>query len=103
MAAEPDFVVEQERGISLAEFFRVLPRVVIGYDHHVEDRRITLWPEGDRSHRIEIELSEERKRELSAIFTLPAITIHLAFFGYTQGGFDAFMEHFNLRYLRGGG
>ena len=92
--------VRREMGLSLAEFLRLLPRVIGGPVPPLAGGRIALT---DGARRVELLLSPERERVLSPPVRLPVLDIELVLTGFTPPEAQAFLRHFDRQFFKGGG
>lgn len=86
-------------GVTHAEFFRVLPAVLAGF----------RWcREGDTVHaerngrRLTIRVGPERERRI-ALLAIPVTDVVVEFERWPEAQVDAFMDHYEVRFRRGGG
>jgi hypothetical protein len=91
--------VVKEMGISHSEFFRLLPRAMVGFHYHVSGGKVRVSV-GDRS--VAMELGPESVRSIAAM-RLPVTKIEFMFSGYTDAEAKAFLDQFDLHFRRGGG
>lgn len=96
--SEPTRIVK-EMGISHADFFRVLPRLVRSLKSDIDGNRIHIHEDG-RS--VEIVLAEEQVRSLGLV-RLPFTNVELIFHGFDGAQRKAFIADFELQFFRGGG
>jgi hypothetical protein len=89
----------KEMGISHREFFRSLPRALNGFEYEVSGDTVQVR-DGGRS--LVMHLSPEAARNIAAM-RLPMTRIEFRFSGYTDAEAKAFLDHFDLRFRRGGG
>ena len=92
--------VTKEMGISHKEFFRTLPKVLDGMDYTIDGNRIVT---SEANRQLEINVSDERERKLSALMSLPVTDVELIFTGYSGPDRHAFLEIFDINFFRGGG
>jgi hypothetical protein len=97
--APHDIVFARQMGLTHAEFFRILPPVVAGIVHRVEERAVHIE---DGPRRASLILGPEGERRLGAM-RLPGFALRFAFSGYRQDQVDAFMARFDTCFHRGGG
>ncbi len=93
-------VVVKEMGLTHKEFFSKLPRLLKDVPYQQDQNN--LWFE-IKGKKIEIILSEESVRILSRSASLPVTLVTLRFFESSKDEVNAFIERFNLRFLKGGG
>lgn len=96
--AEPYRVVK-EMGISHAEFFRVLPKLLDGLTSETEGNRVRIQDDGGT---VEIVLGEEQVRSLGLV-RLPYTNVELIFHQIDEARRQAFIAEFELQFFRGGG
>ena len=91
--------IAKEMGISHAEFFRVLPRLLDGLEAETEGNRVRIREDG-RS--VEIVLGLEQVRSLGLV-KLPYTNVELVFHDFDEARRQAFIAEFELQFFRGGG
>lgn len=87
-------------GITHKDFYGELPNLLndIPYQH-IKD---TIKFQINRKN-IEIILGPEGFRELGRSMRLPVTVITLHFFDFSEEEVSAFIKHFNLKFMKGGG
>ena len=93
-----DVIINKEMGITHAEFFRNIPRV-LGDDFNQQADRVIL--EGDGKS-LEISISEQGERRI-ALFVLPVTHVTLTFKGYSETDVTKTIAAFDRAFQRGGG
>jgi hypothetical protein len=93
-----DVIINKEMGITHAEFFRNIPRV-LGDDFNQQADRVIL--EGDGKS-LEISISEQGERRI-ALFVLPVTHVTLTFKGYSDVDVTKTIAAFDRAFQRGGG
>jgi len=86
-------------GISHAELFRLLPRLLSGREWRHDGGSIRV-DHGPR--RLSIRYGPQRERRIAAL-RLPVTEISFVFDGYGEAEAGNFMAHFDRTYRRGGG
>ena len=87
-------------GVSRAEFVRLLPAIFGGVTPPDRDGRFTFAGHG---RRLEITLSDERERVLSATVRLPYLEVEFVFVGYGAADAARFLEHLDRQCQKCGG
>ncbi len=90
---------QREMGMTHADLFRLLPRLLPDRDWLQAGACIHV-PDGDRQLYIRYQPEAER---CIASLRLPVTHISFVFEGYSSGQAEAFMQHFDKTYRRGGG
>lgn len=91
--------VVKEMGISHADFFSILPRVMQDRAYDIDGFNIL---HEDTDKRISIRLSAEKQRKIASI-TLPVTSVEIELQGYSRTDAEKFLHVFDLKYQRGGG
>lgn len=86
-------------GISHAEFFSVLPRLLGRPDYRVEGNSVVHEYDGKR---ITFTVGPEMQRRIASIM-LPMTRVEVSLDGFSAPEQQEFMERFDLRFRRGGG
>lgn len=86
-------------GVSHAEFFSVLPRLLDRHDYRVDGNTVVHEYDGKR---IAFTLGPEMQRKIASI-RLPVTRIEVTMDGFSEQEQKEFMERFDLRFRRGGG
>jgi len=89
----------REMGITHAELFRLLPRLLNGHEWRYDEGGIRV---DDSPRRLYIGYEAETERRIAAL-RLPVTHIHFEFDGYSEAQASAFMAHFDQTFRRGGG
>lgn len=99
-ALDAERVRRPAMGMSHADFFRVLPRVLAdarwrrdGLSIHAE------WPQGAR---LVASVSPERERRIASL-CLPCVDVELAFCGLSAAERAEFLQRFDSAFHKGGG
>lgn len=92
-------VFDRHMGLSHAEFFRILPPVVEGLPHHIENNAVRIE---NGARRVTLTLGPETERRLGAM-SLPGFDLRFEFCGHPQSDVDEFMARFDRVFHRGGG
>ena len=90
-------VIEKEMGITHAEFFRIISRVL--GDYRQSETGVTA-EDGARS--LDISLAEEGERRI-ALMRMPKTSVTLTFRGYAAEEIADFLATFDRTFQRGGG
>lgn len=93
------FRIVKEMGISHAEFFRVLPKLLQGVESETEGNRVRIHEDGGS---VEIVLGPEQVRSLGLV-RLPYTNVELIFHQLDEARRRAFVAEFELQFFRGGG
>lgn len=86
-------------GLTHAEFFRILPPVVEGVPHRIEDNVVRIE---NGARRVTLTLGPEVERRLGAM-CLPGFELRFGFSDYDKSEVEAFMARFDTVFHRGGG
>ena len=97
--SEGSLDLHREMGFSHVEFRRALQRT---YGGQVEMHPYGATVHTDHGGRVAITLGEESTRRI-ALLAIPVTAISFAFHDFTLAQRDAFMQHFDLYFRRGGG
>ena len=92
--------VRKEMGITHKDFFGLLPALLddTPYQQNQDTIKFQL------NHKdIEIVLGPEGVRKLGQSVKLPTTPVTLHFFDFTEEEVGAFIKHFNLKFMKGGG
>ena len=92
--------VRKEMGITHKDFFGLLPALLddTPYQQNQDIIKFQL------NHKdIEIVLGPEGVRKLGQSISLPTTPVTLHFFDFTEEEVSAFIKHFNLKFMKGGG
>lgn len=100
MDEAPSRQVHKEMGVTHAEFFRVLPRVVEGMAVHTEGRIVTASGVG---RRVEFVLGEEGRRRVGPTFAMPVTPVDIRLYGFDESAASAFLAKYDHHFFRGGG
>ena len=92
--------ITKEMGLTHQEFYEKLPRLLKEIPYQQANHTIQFQLHGKE---VEISLGPEGVRELSKTARLPVTFVTLRFFGCLEAEIKAFVDHFNLRFLKGGG
>jgi hypothetical protein len=92
--------IRKEMGITHREFYGELPALLEGRPYQQGQDTITF--QLDR-RTVEIVLGPEGSRVLSPSIRLPVTLVTLHFFDLTDDAINDFLDHFNLRFMKGGG
>ena len=93
-------VITKEMGISHKEFYDELPRFLRGIPYRQVNGSIRFQLDGKD---IEIRLGPEGGRQLGPSMQLPVTPVEISFSGFTEKQIEAFLKHFTLMFLKGGG
>ncbi|SHI75117.1 hypothetical protein SAMN02745165_00760 [Malonomonas rubra DSM 5091] len=93
-------VIKKEMGISQQEFHDELPRLLRGIPYQLDKCSIQFQFQGKD---VEIKLGSERIRQLGQSLQLPVMPVEISFFDCSEEQIEAFIKHFNLTFLKGGG
>ena len=89
----------KEMGVSHAEFFSVLPRLLGRDEYQVRGNTVVHEHDGKC---IRFTLGPELQREIASI-RLPVTRIEVSLDGFSEPEQREFMKRFDLRFRRGGG
>lgn len=92
--------VKKEMGMTHKDFYAELPNLLNGSPYTRSGHTIKFQFKGKN---IEILLGPEGIRELGTSIRLPVSPVTLKFFSFTEEEVNDFIEHFNLKFMRGGG
>ena len=93
-------IVKKEMGITHKEFYDELPRLLSGIPYLQGEDSIKFQLNGKN---IEITLGPEESRLLGRSMCLPTTLVKIRFSGCPEEQIAAFIKHFNLRFMKGGG
>lgn len=93
-------IVRKEMGITHKEFYAELPRLLDGASYQHTNDTITFQ---FRHKKLEIILAPEGIRQLGQSIRLPVTLVTFHFFDFTDEEISAFIRHFNLIFMKGGG
>jgi hypothetical protein len=93
-------IVTKEMGITHKEFYDELPHLLSGIPYH-HDKDSIKFQLKDKN--IEITLGPEGSRQLGRSVRLPVTLVTIRFSGCSEQQIAAFIKHFNLRFMKGGG
>jgi hypothetical protein len=93
-------IVRKEMGITHKEFYDELPHLLSGIPYHQDENSIKFQLKGKN---IEIMLGPEGSRQLGRSVRLPVTSVKICFSGCSEEQIAAFIKHFNLRFMKGGG
>lgn len=92
---------KRDMGYSAAEFFRILPSAVGGYEHTVDDGRVVIrHPDEDRE--LVLRVSELPERRIG-MMRIPRIEVEFTFHNFPPRERQGFLIAFDRSYQRGGG
>jgi len=86
-------------GVTHAEFFRNIPRVLTGEILQTSDTGCVISGEGTS---VRIELGDEGERRI-ALIVLPVTQVTIHFSGFDEETKEAFLQRFDRAFQRGGG
>ncbi|MEX2516847.1 MAG: hypothetical protein WD572_08085 [Gammaproteobacteria bacterium] len=89
----------REMAVSHADFLRLLPHAMPGYELSSDEDRI-IATAGNK--KVEIRLGPESERRI-AMLRVPVTEVTLVFKGFTDEEARAFLDKFDMTYRRGGG
>ncbi len=89
----------REMGITHADFFRILPRVLDGYSYRTAGAVVTA---SQAQQRLILRLGPEGERRLARL-RLPVTQVRFEFDGYTSEQAGALLDRFKRYFHRGGG
>lgn len=89
----------REMASSHAEFLRLLPKALNGYDYTIENDRVRAEL-GEQQ--ISITLGPERERRI-AMLAMPVTDVTIELEGFSEKQAKDFLERFDRTYRRGGG
>jgi len=82
------------------QFLRDIGRAMRGLNYRIDGHRVIT---GEPGHGVTIDLRSLPPRRLSGLLSVPRCEISISFHGYDEGEKNAFLEHFDRVYQRGGG
>ena len=89
--------IVKEMGYTHADFFRLLPRAMGSYPYEVNGLEVNCTlPSGT----LKITLGEERERRL-VLVVIPCTTITFEYHNVTEQDREAFVNYFELRFMKG--
>ncbi len=91
--------LSKDLGFSHAEFFRALPKALVGYDYAIAGELITVTLAGGK---IEIRLGREQERRI-AMLRLPRTQVDFRFVDLSDEQVSGFLQRFDRSFQRGGG
>ncbi|SEO56357.1 hypothetical protein [Aquisalimonas asiatica] len=89
----------KEMGLREAEFVQALPAVLAGYEWQRTANRVTARKGTTAIH---LEFGPEQVRRIASV-ALPLLPVTLTFVDCPGPERQAFLDHFNRRFQRGGG
>ena len=89
----------REMAITHQDFFRLLPKAIVGRDYQREGTKV-LIEDGDK--RVVISLSEESTRKIASL-VLPLTCVTVQIEGFSESEQKTFLDRFYLAYQKGGG
>lgn len=92
--------VVKEMGVSHREFFRILPNALAGAPFERDGLHV-VQQQGGR--RLEIIVSPEGERRLSAVVALPVTRVELIFNGFSDAERVDFLERYQRAYQKTAG
>lgn len=91
--------LKREMSISHADFLRLVPRLLDGYEYDTDDTTITAR-RGDCY--VTLKLGPERQRRIASL-VLPVTDIEMQLKGFSDEAAQTFITRFETLYRRGGG
>jgi hypothetical protein len=100
MHREQITTVKKEMGLTHKDFYAELPNLLNGIAYDLSEDIIKFQVRGKC---IEISLGLEGVREIGPSVRLPVTPVTLCFFDFSEEEIEAFVRHFNLKFMKGGG
>lgn len=100
MEAEQRQRISKTMGLDHADFWRVAPAVMAGYEWRRLGSEGIVGAKG--GGRVEIRLGPETRRRI-AMFELPNTELTIEFINLDEADRRAFLDNFDRRFRRGGG
>lgn len=97
---EQPAIVRKEMGITHKEFYGELTALLDGIPYDQKKDTIKFQLNGKKA---EIKLGQEGSRKLGRSLQMPVTPVTLRFFDCSVEEINAFIKHFNLKYMKGGG
>jgi hypothetical protein len=91
--------LKREMSISHADFLRLVPQALKGFDYRIDDAVVTAHRD---EHRVTFKLGAERERRIASL-TLPVTDVEIDLDGFEDEDAQAFIARFETVYRRGGG
>ena len=91
--------IVRDMAITVADFFRLLPRALDGADHAVGPDRVVV---GEAGHGVVITIRPLEPRRI-ALLVIERSEVVLTFDGYSAAEQETFLTRFDRAYHRGGG
>ncbi|TNF48263.1 MAG: hypothetical protein EP304_06250 [Deltaproteobacteria bacterium] len=92
--------IEKEMGITHKDFYAELPKLLNNSPYQQSGDTISFRHKGKD---IEISLGPEGVRKVGPSVRLPVTGITLRLFGFSEKEIRGFIDHFNLKFMKGGG
>ena len=93
-------IVKKEMGITHKNFYSEIPNLLEGIPYHHNEYTIQFQIDNKN---VEITLGPEGLRKLGQSVKLPVTPVTICFFSFSKDQISAFIKHFNLKFMKGGG
>ena len=100
MHREQITTIKKEMGLTHKDFHAELPNLLNGIPYDLSEDTVKFQVKGKG---VEISLGPEGVREIGPSVRLPVTPVTLSFFDFSEEEIDAFVKHFNLKFMKGGG
>ena len=95
----PDIHYSSELGITHSDFFRYLPKAMGEHAYQINGNTVHGKVYAGT---VDISIGEQQERRI-ALMCIPFARVSFVFRGVTNEQYQAFKNHFDLRFQRGGG
>lgn len=96
----PERSLTKDMAMTEADFLRLLPKAMDGWDYRVEGTSVTA---GTAARGLTITLSALPSRTLGGLLVLQRRQVEIAFHGLAEAEQEAFLGRFDQAFQRGGG
>ena len=90
---------DKNMGITHSDFFRLLPKAMGDHSYTINGSTVNADVE---SGKLTISLGEQQERRI-ALMCIPFVIVSFDFDSVNDEGIEAFLQHFDLHFQRGGG
>ncbi|MEE9334520.1 MAG: hypothetical protein V3U65_10565 [Granulosicoccaceae bacterium] len=90
---------DKNMGITHSDFFRLLPKAMGDHPYTINGNTVNADVEGGK---LMIGLGEQQERRI-ALMRIPFVIVNFDFSSVGDEGIEAFVQHFDLHFQRGGG